>query len=457
MIRKTLAIAAIVIALILIIQSSWPRVFAWAFLKPLGRITKHSLRVEVFSYPETGSSLPTSYAISPDGIQVALFYHDRVSHYRFLDSRNGAIVGSFTVPPTPNSLTTPRATLVPNPALAYCDHGKYLYGPAYAGAVSFFDAHSLNLLQTISLDELLLENKQFPFAPKGMDWGEGVVFQCANDSPLSVFIFVAAESYQLRVFDLDKMEVVASTTIQQNPLLWVPISDQLSFPNATSFSNDGSLAALQLQSTSDWPPDSRFLIVDVISGRVLRSMDFKQGARYSYGVIFAGNDALVIGELNRCEIYDDVCNERPAHRALKVWNFGTDASFISLGNTGMETYGSFGVSANGSRIYSYAGLERWCYHCDWWSGNLRIEDARFVVWDRKSDKIIYRSQLIPTYQYKCPLIPFTIMGGKCYTSPLAPEFQMSGDGNALMEFWPLLSQDAAPQGFKDEVEIFDLQ
>jgi hypothetical protein len=49
------------------------------------------------------------------------------------------------------------------------------------------------------------------------------------------------------------------------------------------------------------------------------------------------------------------------------------------------------------------------------------------------------------------------MGGKCYTSPLAPEFQMSGDGNALMEFWPLLSQDAAPQGFKDEVEIFDLQ
>jgi hypothetical protein len=455
MIRKSLAIAAIVVALILVIQSGWPHVFAWAFLKPIGQITEHTLPVAVFRFPDRGTTLPTAYNLSPDGSQIALFYIDQTSHYMFLDSRTGATTGTLSAPPL-TVITSPQTVaLTPFPAPAYCDHGKYFYAPFSMGSVGFYDAHSLKLLQSFSLDQMLLENQQFPYADHRSFRSPQVVFQCASNTPISVFIFIDAKGYQVRIFDLDKMRIVGAITYQQNPLQFQPMG--FGTPGATSFSSDGSLLALQSESEDGWPPDSNVSIVDVTTGRVLHTTIFKEGGAFFWDLAFAGNDALVIGEWFRCQTYDDVCNQKPAHRKLKVWNFGTDGSVASLGNFGMETYSSFGTSGDGSRIFSYAGLESWCIHCDWWGGNLRIKDARFVVWDRKSGNLIYRSPPVPTYRYTCPLIPFTIMGGGCYSSPAAPNIAMSADGNAVMAYWNYGSQESAPEEFKDEIQIFELR
>ncbi len=454
MIRKTLAITAIVVALFVAIQSAWPHVFAWAFLKPVGQMTEHTLPIAVFSFPDRGSTLPTAYALSPDGSQTALYYIDQAPHYVFLDSRTGATTGTLSAPPLAVVTPPQKVALLPFPTPAYCDHGKYFYAPFLMGSVSFYDAHSLKLSQSFSLDQLLLENQQFPYTAQKAFQGQQVVFQCANDTPISVFIFTDSNGFQVRVFDLDKMEIVGSIANQQNPLQYKPL--ELGTPGATALSSDGSLLAVQSESESGWPPDSSVSIVDVTTGRVLHTLNFKQGGRFHWELAFAGDDALVTGEWQRCQILNDSCNQMPAHRGLQIWNFGTDGSTMSLSNFGMETYGSLGASADGSRIFSYTGLESWCAHCDWWSGNLRIKDARFVVWDRKSGKPIYRSPQIPAYHYTCPLIPFTIMGGGCYSNSAAPNIAMSADGNAVMAFWNYGSQEGAPKNFKDEVRVFEL-
>jgi hypothetical protein len=83
-------------------------------------------------------------------------------------------------------------------------------------------------------------------------------------------------------------------------------------------------------------------------------------------------------------------------------------------------------------VFGYTGVESYCDSCNGGSGELKIGDARFTVWDHASGRAVARSPKLKVASHSCPWIQIM---GSCTEYEQAPELQMSANGNAVLAFW----------------------
>jgi hypothetical protein len=210
-----------------------------------------------------------------------------------------------------------------------------------------------------------------------------------------------------------------------------------------AISPDGSKVALL---TWQWGGDqgSGVDLLDTRTGARLKRLSLGDSSTIRHRLTFAGNDALIVGQ-RPCPM-NDVCDYKnlPSERTLRVWSFGGDGSVKTLSSPNAEVYRYFGAPADGHAVFAYTADESYCKTCNEGNGQLRITDARFTVWDRKSGQVTTRSPRLRIETHTCG---FHI--GACESYDQEPELQMSANGEAVLAFWP--PREYPPPNTKEEV------
>ena len=211
-----------------------------------------------------------------------------------------------------------------------------------------------------------------------------------------------------------------------------------------AISPDGSKVAMVT-----WESGSGAELVDVRARRRMGRINLGERPLVEHMLAFAGNDALLVGE-PECQP-NRGCDQKqlPKGRRLRVYPIaGGDARTFAW--PGAEVYRSMGASSDGSVVFGYAGEERRCGRCNSGFGELKIDDARFLVWDRTTGQAVARSPRLKVEDHACPLLQIM---GSCTAYQQAPELEMSADGRAVAAFWPPGSFPAAKNS-TGEVEVF---
>lgn len=387
---------------------------------------------------------PYAAAISPDGTEVATI---RVEHTGVVpadvievrDVGQAREVADFTLPPVNSAPGKTQFYL--NRKLSYCDAGKYLLAVTGLDTLEVIDARSFTVHASIALSGFhLADSRAFTdlrFVPL-------VQNDCAAASPLAVLGFWGDLGLRsIKLVDLEKGVEVAD------------LSDRFAGTyrgDGLAISPDGSKIAL---ATWKDPEGSEVELVDARAGAVLKPLPLGDELRIKHHLAFAGEGALVIGELG-CEP-EGICSDlKPTAggRSFRLWSFAEAGAVKRLGGSGEESYRSTDASADGSVVFGYTGDEIYCRKCNSGSGEIRVKDARFTVWDRATGRAVARSSRLRVVQHACPWLTI----GSCAESEQVPELQMSGNGKAFLAFWPQTGLQLADHDSDPNVlEVFRLR
>jgi hypothetical protein len=397
---------------------------------------------------------PFSVAISADGTEVAMMYQTSTSPrittdaIEVRDARSGREVKTFSLP-TVNWAKTKHQFYLSRP-LSYCDGGKYLLAFTGPDNLEVFDAHSFQLHASIVLSDLHPRVKGQPTSKSfgEMQLSTNVGADCSVSNGAAALVFWGdLQPFSIKLFDLDTGLETADLAGSYERTGRVS-SFRRYQGDGIAISPDGSKIALL---TWQWGGDegSGVDVLDVRTGAQFKRLFLGDPSTIRHRLTFAGNDALIIGQRS-CPV-NDVCDYEnlPSGRTLRVWNFGTDGSVKTLSLPGKEIYNSFGAPADGSVVFGYTGDESYCKTCNDGHGELRITEARFAVWDRRSGKVILRSPELRIEHHTCGFLVFG-----CDSYDQSPELQMSANGEAILAFWP--SGDPPPDKKKGvgELQVF---
>jgi hypothetical protein len=316
--------------------------------------------------------------------------------------------------------------------LYVCDGGRYLVAYVPPNGLYVTDAQTLAVHAHLDLSELngpQTANAEGQQAREQAELPDGrLTIDCAGASPLAV---VASGGdlniHAIKVIDLEKSQ--SEKAVEVTDLAGV--ASGVYQNDGVAISPDGSRLGV-VTYRFDGNGGKLLTVMDVRSRRTIRSVALGQGLKVSYDLAFAGNDALVVGE-RRCEA-NGSCDVKlkPSGRKLRVWDFAGGAELRPLGDFGAETYASFGAAVDGSAIFSYSGMERYCGWCSEFEGEMRVTDARFTVWDARTGRVVARSPKLRVEEHDCPWFHFSSCGS--YDQP--PELRMSGDGRSFVGLWP---------------------
>jgi hypothetical protein len=376
---------------------------------------------------------PESAAISTDGTRVAMMHREfsasgqvTTEVIEVRDVQSGREVSTFSLPAM--DWTQKKAQYYVAPSLRYCDGGKYLL--AYNGPDTLYvlDASSFHRHATIVLSELRLrlvrETKGTPFPEVNLY--SQVAVDCSASSPIAALgVWADLGVVSLKLFDLDKgVETADLGGIFEG-------RNERYTGDGLAISPDGSKLAL-----GTWEFDKGVgSTVEVVATRTrafLKKLPLGDAFMREHQLAFAGEGALVVGE-PECQP-NGKCDTRqlPRGRTLRVWDFGRNGAVRTLGWPEAETYRYFGASATGDVVFGYTGAESYCNSCNGGNGELKVNDARFTVWDRDSGRVVARSPRLKAEQPKCP---WTQLMGSCAEDEQAPELQLSANGKAVLVFW----------------------
>ena len=372
---------------------------------------------------------PYSVAISADGTKVAMMHQEFSAPsggvtrdmIEVRDVQSGREVGSFSLP-TINWAN--RAQYYVSRNLMYCDGGKYLLAFSGPDTIYVTDARSFQLHALIALNML----------PRSL-----VEVDCSVNANIAALAAWGDMGLSIKLLDLDKGAEIAD-------LGGILDTRSESYTgDGMAISPDGSKLALGISSGEG----SVVKLVDTRTKGFLGRLALWDESWKEHRLAFAGDGALVIGE-RRCDDRSEKCELRsaPRGRTLRVWDFGGNGTVRTLGWPGAEAYGSIGASADGNVVFGYTGTGSYCNSCNEGGGELKIDDARFTVWDRGSGRVVARSPSLKVEVHRC----FLQIIGSCTAYEREPELQMSADGKAVLAFWPPPS--GPPPDKAGELEVY---
>jgi hypothetical protein len=391
-------------------------------------------------------------AISPDGTRVATLHRNFSAMPQaspkvqdsidVQDAASGHLLLSGALPPWQ---PTPAYRVSGSAPLTYCDNGKYLVVANGPNQLEVIDAQTLQLHLHLVLSDLLAVTSSGSLAPyeKDLPFYNDVPFGCALTGPAAVLVFHGDVGLlAIRLFNLDTGTITAD---------WARSFTNRFQGDGIAFSPDGSRLAMVTWNFASRQGD-QVEVIDAQSGKHLNTLPLNDPSFVKHQLAFAGNGAVIIGEYP-CQYYD-VCGFRNVNarhdRKLRIWNLAANGTVRELGRPGAETYRSFGASADDSRIFSYTGAESYCSSCNNKAGEIKIDDARFVVWDQSSGRVFARSAALPIEIHKCPWLTF----GACESWQQVPQLQLSADGKAILAFW---QQDFARPQSEQEKKFTNLE
>lgn len=388
------------------------------------------LRMNSLAPPNGGFD---SVAISADGTQVAIMHQEfpYSAGPLAVDVRNvqsGQQVSNLTIPRATAGLN--KMGYLSSRRLSFCDGGKYLVAFAEPDRMYVADTGTFKLRDPISMFALRVTAKGDPGHQTNVDTPvpEGnVEFDCAASSGTAVLGFSADLGVvAIKLIDLESGKEMADLGGTLEGHYEEYQGDGL------AISPDGSKVAMVAWLFGDNGGPTVNLL-DTRSQEIIKSLHLGDGFKIDHKLAFAGEGALIIGE-PEC-LGNGKCDTRslPSNRKLRLWDFGGSGAVRMLGSPGNETYRTFGASADGNMVFAYTGDESYCGLCNSRNGELKVHNARFTVWDRASGKVVARSPKLRVENHSCPWL---IILGACESYQQAPEMQMSGNGKAIVAFWP---------------------
>jgi hypothetical protein len=397
---------------------------------------------------------PTDAEISPDGAQVAMLYatvHPGAGFTQGIevrDVKSGRGEGSITLPTA--AWTKGKQQYTALRPLRYCDAGKYLLALTFPDMLLVIDAHSLQVHGSIALSGLQVftagpDPRRFADAP----FLDRVDIDCSAESNIAV---VAAHGdldlLSVKLIDLDKVAELAdlASVLHRE-------HDRYS-GDGLALSPDGSKIAIVVYKFMGKKGGEIAELIDTPSQTIVGTMSLGGSFYDSRELAFAGNGALMIGLRKRVLVRPDRPPTSLSGQTLSVWQFVGEGRVQTFGRDGEEAYRSFGASSTGDRIFAYTGTESFCKSCNSNSGELKIKDARFTVWDLSSGRAIARSPKLKIQMHSCPLLQFM---GSCSEREDAPSIEMSENGKTILAFTPGAIPAARNGTDTGEVNIFNVQ
>jgi WD40 repeat protein len=366
---------------------------------------------------DPANGVPDAVAISPDGNSVAMMYYNVTvsgDAIEVHDIRSGRVA----------SLLLPIWKDAGYPVLPwskYCDGGKYLLA-SNGMNLAVIETHSLQLHTSIEL------------------FGGKHVLDCSAESGVAVIADSSSEgaSY-LWAVDLESGTESADLSVslkgryQGDGIAISPNGTQLALATWRFGASQGS--TLELISIPEKKSIGTFALPKSI--RVPK-----------HQLSFAGEHAVMVGE-EGCDDKSETCLPYVgrAFQVIDLNNAGGAAQVLA--QPGMEAYRFSGGSADGVVVFGYTGAESRCTSCNG-TGETKISDARFTVWDRNSGRVIARSPSLHVQVHSCWL---NIGLASCTSYQRPPELQMSANGKAILAFSPPLDYSQAKPG-DAKVEVF---
>lgn len=371
---------------------------------------------------------PSDVALSPDGNSVAILYVDldqRQKTYRYEVEVRDAISGRQVADiPLASTAGSSRNSPVAYLGVRYC--GRYLVALSH-DTMYVLNPQTLAIHKAFPQDGLLPEDvKQREFRLGAQ--GAHAPIRCPTQENIAVFSL----QYSILLIDLESGKPIGPAE---------PISD---YGYAMAVSPDGS----QLATTEYRGREGTTInVVGTHPGIFPSTLVLKDDMYNDRHVLaFAGENALVIGD-GSCQVREN-CDSTPHKRSFRLWDWNTNTQ-KPLGEPGAEAYRIVVGSTDGKTVLGYTGKESICKDCNDHSGELKLDDIRFTLWDTASGKPVAHSRQLATIRYKCS--PFQIIGN-CTEYESSPELQMSSDGRTILVFWrPADPQDAKATG---TIEVF---
>lgn len=396
---------------------------------------------------------PTDAEISPDGAQVAMLYgamHPGAGLTQGIevrDVKSGREEGG-TVLPTAGWMKGKRQYNALH-RLRYCDDGKYLLAVIFPDMLLIIDAHTLQVHGSISMSDLQVFNAGTdPRRYADALFLGRVDVDCSAESNIAVVVARGdLDLLSVKLFDLDTV-----TELTDLASVLFKGHDRYS-GDGLAISPDGTKIAMVVHKLLGRRGGEVAELIDSASRTIVGGLDLGETFYDVRQLAFAGNGALMIG-LRECEL-GWPCRPQtlPKGQTLRVWQFAGDGRVQTLGWIDAEVYRSFGASSNGDRVFAYTGIENFCKSCNK-SGELKIKDARFTVWDRASGKAIARSPSLRIRMHPCPR--FQLMGS-CSEREDAPSIEMSENGKTILVFTPGALPVLRNSTDMGEVNTFDVQ
>ncbi len=361
---------------------------------------------------------PDSVAISPDGSSVSMMHRDPsngaiTDRIEIREVESGRTLGSIALP-VADWKKGPQYSL--REPLRYCDDGRYLLAFNGLNVLHVFDAHTYQLHTSIALNDLkVLQGNGGVRGLSEVQSAHTIQISCAALTGTAALRLQMDNTGVFKVFDLESGTETADLTASFKGI----------WGNGIAVSPDGTRVAAAVWDRSG---AEVIQVVDARTGTMTRQLPFgvPRGTE-RYLLAFAGDDAVVIGRpacerTERCQLQSG--------RVVRLLNLGTGA-VKELGAAGREAYRFTAASADGREVFAYTGAESFCQSCNRKLGEMRIDDARFTVWERDSGKVLVQSPQLRVQVYKCPLL----MLGPCEDLETVPELAMSANGKAAVSLW----------------------
>jgi hypothetical protein len=313
------------------------------------------------------------------------------------DVATSAIRATVTLPTLEAPDTNSGFSFLFHSHIHYCDHGKYLIAYGGLGAVFVLDGQTYEQKYTISFNK----DKY----PAGVNRGRGHVSialasACSANANIAAFelLFGPYGTGVTKVFNLDTGKQIEDIAEDISPgrLMNIDVSPS------------GASAAIAVERVSlDKPPakNDDLVILDLRSGtvsrRILTVIDLGQA-------VFVGESSVAASSC------DQILKTKPF---ILLFDIDTGAVTKRIGDPVNGAVGAIAASADGRFLLAYTGKEYYCKDChtdEDDEGQLRIEDARFTIWDMLTGEAVVRSPHIPLGDYWRPV------------------FQISQSGNAVL-------------------------
>jgi hypothetical protein len=115
---------------------------------------------------------------------------------------------------------------------------------------------------------------------------------------------------------------------------------------------------------------------------------------------------------------------------VHFFDVGTGDDVQTIADPQADDFFLWGMSADGRTMLAYTGRSYICTSCNKGTGQKKIEDARFTLWNRQTGKPIAQSPSLTIVHHECPWYRFTI--GSCTSFDETPVLAMSQSGNAVI-------------------------
>lgn len=332
-----------------------------------------------------------------------------------------------------------------SPLLQFCDQGKYLAAFDRLNKIYIIDTKDYTVHAAIALAEIPVGLHQggTPRPLREVSGYNAIELSCSAGSAFAALRVWMNGKNVVKVFDFDAGAETADLTESFDGIQG----------DGVAISPDGSKVAADVWNMQPAGPydeyDEVAEVVDRASGKLIQRLDFgdRKGLN-RYQLSFSGENALVVG-LPLCQkvMCDD--SVMPYGRTIRVLEPQSKEQIKTFGAEGAEAYRFSGASADGREVFGYTGVEKFCRDCNGVSGELKITNARFTVWDRESGKILVRSPKLRVQQHKCHWLVL----GACEDSESVPDLQLSDNGKSVVALWPNFDRPGQDK-LVGEIQVF---